>query len=126
WGVRRWAARVPRHPQPVAPDNPFVKVEREMSERIEQALDQYRDVRDEMYERMFKGIYESPLLAAAVGIEPGSLGRRGPQSATWEQDELKRPNRQEVEAQSEQGTLLDAGARLHLSGRPDEGPGQQR
>src|SRR5215468_2513497 len=118
--VKSMAETVRANRQSVAPDNPFVKVEREMSERIEQALDQYRDVRDEMYERMFKGIYESPLLAAAVGIEPGTLGRRGPQSATWEQDELKRLKRQEVESQIEQGTLLDAWARLLLYVRREE------
>src|SRR5262245_62611190 len=91
-----------------------------MSDRIEQALDQYRDVRDEMYERMFKTIYESPWLAAAVGLEPASLGRRGPQSATWEQDELKRLKRQEIESHMEHGTLLDAWARLLLYVRPEE------
>jgi len=73
-----------------------------------------------MYERMFKAIYESPWLAAAVGLEPGSLGRRGPQSATWEQDELKRLKRQEIESHMEQGTLLDAWARLLLYVRPEE------
>ena len=48
-----------------------------------------------------------------------ALGRRGPQSATWEQDELKRLKRQEFEAGIEQGTLLDAWARLLIYVRPE-------
>jgi pimeloyl-ACP methyl ester carboxylesterase len=117
--VKSLAEVVRQNRRPVAPDNPFVQVERDVSGRIEQALDQYRDVRDDMSERMFKAIYESPWLAAAVGAEPGTLGRRGPQSATWEQDELKRLKRQEFEAGVEQGTLLDAWARLLIYVRPE-------
>jgi hypothetical protein len=69
---------------------------------------------------MFKAIYESPWLAAAVGLEPGSLGQRGPQSTNWEQDELKRLKRKEVESHIEEGTLLDAWARLLLYVRHEE------
>ena len=117
--VKSMAETVRANRRSVSPDNPFVKVERDVSGQIEQALDQYRDVRDEMHERMFKAIYESPWLAAAVGAEPGALGRRGPQSTTWEQDELKRLKRQEFEAGVEQGTLLDAWARLLIYVRPE-------
>ena len=117
--VKSMAETVRANRRPVAQDNPFVKVERDVSGQIEQALDQYRDVRDEMSERMFKAIYESPWLAAAVGADADSLGRRGPQSTTWEQDELKRLKRQEFEAGIEQGTLLDAWARLLIYVRPE-------
>jgi hypothetical protein len=96
-----------------------VRANRRPVGQIEQALDQYRDVRDEMSERMFKAIYESPWLAAAVGADAQNLGRRGPQSTTWEQDELKRLKRQEFEAGVEQGTLLDAWARLVIYVRPE-------
>jgi pimeloyl-ACP methyl ester carboxylesterase len=117
--VKSMAETVRENRRPVAPDNPFVAAERQVSDRIEQALDQYRDVRDDMSERMFKAIYESQWLAAAVGVEAGSLGRRGPQSATWEQDELKRLKRKEIESHIEQGTLLDAWARLLIYARPE-------
>ena len=123
--VKSMAETVRANRRPVAPDNPFVKVERDVSGQIEQALDQYRDVRDEMSERMFKAIYESPWLAAAVGADADSLGRRGPQSATWEQDELKRLKRQEFEAGIEQGTLLDAWARLLIYVRPEGSRGRR-
>ena len=89
WWVKWMADSVRANRKPVSPDNPLLKTERDMSGRIEQALDQYRDARDEMSERMFKAIYESPWLAAAVGIDERSLGRRGPRAATWERDELQ-------------------------------------
>ena len=118
-GSSPWPRSSATNRRPVSPDNPFVKVERDVSGRIEQALDQYRDMRDDLYERMFKAIYESPWLAAVVGLEAESLGRRGPQVATWEQEELKRLKRKEVESHIEEGTLLDAWARLLLYVRPE-------
>jgi pimeloyl-ACP methyl ester carboxylesterase len=117
--VKSMAETVRANRRPVSQDNPFVKVERDVSDKIEQALDHYRDVRDDMSERMFKAIYESPWLAAAVGVEAGSLGRRGPQSTTWEQEELKRLKRKELESHIEEGTLLDAWARLIIYVRPE-------
>ncbi|HOM14288.1 MAG TPA: TerB family tellurite resistance protein [Rubrivivax sp.] len=100
--------------QPVAADNPLRQAEQAMSAHIEQSLDQYRDARDEMAERMFKAIYESPWLAAAVGIDAQHAGRRGARAARWEHGELKRMKRKEADAQFEQGTPLDAWARLLL------------
>ena len=111
----KWSADLVRaNRQPVAGDNPLPQLERDMSARIEQALDQYRDARDAMVERMFKAIYESPWLAAAVGLDERSLGRRTARAASWEHDELRRLKRQEAEAQIEQGTAIDAWARLLL------------
>jgi hypothetical protein len=114
WGVKWMADMVRSQRKPVAADNPLLQVEREMSSRIESALDQVRDARDEMSERLFKAIYESPWLAAAVGIDEHSAERRGSRAASWEQDELKRLKRTEAEAHFEQGTPLDAWARLLL------------
>jgi hypothetical protein len=111
----KWMAETVRSQrQPVADDNPWLQAERQVSGRIEQALDQYRDARDAMVERMFKGIYESPWLAAAVGLDEHDPGRRGARAASWEQEELKRLKRKDAEAHFEQGTPLDAWARLLL------------
>ncbi|MDL9997513.1 TerB family tellurite resistance protein [Variovorax sp. J22P240] len=118
--VQAMAENVRANRRAAAPDNPFTKAEREVSGRIEQSLDRVRDVRDEMSERMFKAIYEAPWLAAAVGLGGDALGRRGPKSATWEQDELKRLKRQEIESQFETGTVVDAWARLLLYVRREE------
>jgi pimeloyl-ACP methyl ester carboxylesterase len=118
--VQAMAESVRTHRRTAAPDNPFTKAEREVSGRIEQSLDRVRDAKDAMSERMFKAIYEAPWLAAAVGLGADALGRRGPPSATWEHDELKRLKRQEVESQFETGSLLDAWARILLYVRREE------
>jgi len=107
--------------QSVAKDNSFLKAEQQVSGQIEDALDRYRDVRDDLVERMFKAIYESPWLAAAVGMTAGNGSARGPAEATWEHEELRRLKRAEIEAQIDTGTLLDAWARLLLYvGRQDK------
>ena len=109
----KWAADAVRQQRlPVADDNPWRQAERRMSTQIEQALDQVRDARDEMAERMFKALYGSPWLSAAVGIDdPASPPAK---AANWEQQELRRMKRLAAEAQFEQGTLLDAWARMLL------------
>jgi pimeloyl-ACP methyl ester carboxylesterase len=124
--VKATAEMVRANRQPVAPDNPFLKAEQKVSTQIEEALDRYRDVRDDFCERLFKGLYESPWLAAAVGIAPGSQGQRGARDTTWEREELKRLKLQEIESWVESGTLADAFARLVLylapGDRADERP----
>lgn len=118
--VQAAAENVRANRRAVAPGNPFIEAEREMSRRIESSLDQVRDARDDLVERAFKAIYESPWLAAAVGLAPDALGKRGPGSASWEQDELKRLRRREIESQFESGSLLDAWARMLLYVRREE------
>jgi hypothetical protein len=56
-----------RHP--VAADNPFARAEREAGDRIESALEGYGRSRDLLHERLFLGIYGSPLLQALVGLK---------------------------------------------------------
>ena len=119
WWVRPMAEAVRANRQPIAPDNPFLKAEQKVSGQIEDGLDRYRDARDDLMERVFKGLYESPWLAAAVGIEPGFHSKRGARSASWEREELKRLKRQDVESWMENGSLADAWARLVLYLRPE-------
>ncbi|MCK8784586.1 DUF3141 domain-containing protein [Roseomonas sp. NAR14] len=56
--------------RPAAPDNPFVTLEGNFSQRVEEALDRYRDLRDEMAEKTFLGFYGLPVLQALVGLGP--------------------------------------------------------
>ncbi|HEY1290378.1 MAG TPA: TerB family tellurite resistance protein [Burkholderiales bacterium] len=121
WWVKSAAQWVRENRQPVSADNPFAQAEKTVSGQIEEALDRYRDVRDDLLERMFKGIYESPWLAAAVGTPGGNGKARGPAEATWEHEELKRLKLKEIESQIESGSLVDAWARLLLYvGREDK------
>ena len=119
WWVKAAAEAVRANRQPVAPDNPFSQAEKKLSGQIEEALDRYRDVRDDFAERLFKGLYESPWLAAAVGIPAGSRSERDSRDASWEREELKRLKLEEIESWVESGTLADAWARLVLYIRPE-------
>jgi hypothetical protein len=114
WWVKASAEWVRANRQPVSPDSPFVQMEKKVSAQVEEALDRYRDARDAASERLFKALYESPWLAAAVGILPGSRSQRGVRAPTWEREELKRLKLQEIETWVETGTLVDAWARLLL------------
>jgi len=112
--VKAMAQTVRENRRPAAADNPFVRAERQGSERIEQSLDAFRDIRDGMYERMFKAIYGSPWLAAAVGLSADRVRRRGPKAPTWEYEELKRLKRLMAESHMEVGTVLDGWVRIAL------------
>jgi hypothetical protein len=120
WWVKPAAEWIRANRQPVAPENPFAQAEKKVSAQIEEALDRYRDARDAASERLFKALYESPWLAAAVGIQPGSRSQRGAAAPAWEREELKRLKLAEIEDWVETGTLADAWARLLLYlGRED-------
>jgi hypothetical protein len=54
WWVKATAEWVRENRQPVAADNPLAQAEKKMSAQIEDALDRYRDVRDDLVERLFK------------------------------------------------------------------------
>ena len=79
--MAEWVTREPRVRSP--PDNPFLGMQKSMSEQIVAALDAWRDMRDAWSEKMFLAIYGSPALQAAVGIDPaaGRPRRRAPKSA---------------------------------------------
>ena len=60
------------HRSAVAPDNPFVGWQENMSKQIIAALDAWRDARDRAVEQSFFAIYGSPAVQAAVGVDPAS------------------------------------------------------
>jgi hypothetical protein len=72
--VERLAAEVRARRRPVAADNPFVALERRMSENIESALTRYGDARDRMTARVFNAVYGSPWVQAALGLRAGLGG----------------------------------------------------
>jgi pimeloyl-ACP methyl ester carboxylesterase len=55
-----------------APDNPLVQMQESASRQIVGALDSWRDMVEKASERTFLAVYGSPLLQAAVGIDPAS------------------------------------------------------
>ncbi len=83
-GLLRGAAEQAREQRrPAAADNPLLALQEHMSKQIVAGLDAWRDARDAMNESMFLSIYGSPLLQAAVGIDPADAhpARRAGKSA---------------------------------------------
>jgi pimeloyl-ACP methyl ester carboxylesterase len=68
--LKPWADIVRGNRLQVSPDNPFLHMEKKADDAIGTAWNQYRDKRDNMYEKTFKALYESPVLAAATGFKP--------------------------------------------------------
>ena len=68
--------------KPVAADNPFVKLQEQVSEQIVASLDAVRDMNESISERIFLSIYGSPMLQAAVGVDPAATHplRKAPHS----------------------------------------------
>jgi hypothetical protein len=68
--VKASADRVRQDRQPVAADNPFLQLEQAASRQIVATLDAWRDVSESWAERTFLSVFGSPMLQAAVGIDP--------------------------------------------------------
>ena len=68
--VGQAAQQVREDRRAVAQDNPLVKMQEVASNGIVDALDSWRDITEQMSEKMFLSIYGSPVLQAAVGIDP--------------------------------------------------------
>ena len=69
--IRAMAEQVQEKRAPAAANNPFVAFQNMMSDQIVAGLDAWRDMNEFLSERMFLSVYGSPLLQAAVGIDPG-------------------------------------------------------
>jgi pimeloyl-ACP methyl ester carboxylesterase len=64
------AEEVRKNRRSIAPDNPFIATQENVSKQIVGALDDWRDLMETVAERTFLTVYGSPALQAAVGIDP--------------------------------------------------------
>jgi pimeloyl-ACP methyl ester carboxylesterase len=55
---------------PAAADNPFILMQQQFSKAMVDALNLFRDLRDELVEHTFHAIYGSPLVQTTCGISP--------------------------------------------------------
>ena len=60
------------HRKPIAADNPFLAFQETVSKNIVSTLDHWRDAQEALSETLFLTIYGSPVVQAAVGIDPQS------------------------------------------------------
>ncbi len=91
----------------VAPDNPWLQAEIKNSTAIRRGWDNFRDVRDAGYEKLFKAIYESPQLARMVGFTPKNRER-----AHHGMNEQMRARQKEHESWFEHGNVESGFLRL--------------
>jgi hypothetical protein len=68
--IEAMADWVRHHRTAAAADNPFIQLQESASRLIVAALDGWRDLRDNFAEWTFLSAYGSPLLQAALGIDP--------------------------------------------------------
>jgi len=68
--IKVLADRAREERKPVSGDNPFLALQGKMSSQIVANLDAWREMTEALSEHMFMSIYGSPLLQAAVGIDP--------------------------------------------------------
>jgi hypothetical protein len=104
--LAQMAEQVREHRQPAGGDNLFRSLEHAMSQQIVGALDGWRDLTNALAEWTFLTIYGSPLLQAAVGIDPyGCPSRRAGKSVLHRQFVERRMA--ELKARITQGCLRE-------------------
>jgi hypothetical protein len=64
------AEEVRKNRQPSSADNPFIALQEIASDQIVATLDAWREFSEAFAERTFLNVYGSPMLQAAVGIDP--------------------------------------------------------
>jgi hypothetical protein len=112
--VRAMAETVRENRRPVPDDNPYLKVQQQISEQIVKSLDAWRDVRDATSEAFFMNTYGSPVLQALAGLHrPGGEAR--PTRIRDEAHEaLVRMRIEEIKSRVEEGGSLEALIRIMI------------
>jgi pimeloyl-ACP methyl ester carboxylesterase len=111
--------------RPIAADNPFVALEQAVSRQIVAGLDAWRDGMEALAEATFLSVYGSPLLQAAVGIDPFDTRPLRRASKTALHRQALEARIEELKAQMNNGGLREGLARSLLyvamaSGAADE------
>jgi len=70
------AEQVRENRRQAAPDNVFLQMQEQFSKNIIQALDGFRDFRDQSLEQIFHAIYGQPFLQAVVGLRASDKSPR--------------------------------------------------
>jgi len=92
----------------VAPDNPFLALEKRVSDGIVQAFDGYRDTRNAACERFFETVYGSIGLQALLGMRADANPPRRHPGEEPEQRHLVRQRAAELQAHISDGGLREA------------------
>jgi hypothetical protein len=112
--VSALAQQVRENRVPAPPDNSLLQLQELGSRQITAGLDAWRDMRDAMAEWTFMTVYGSPLLQAAVGIDPADARRPRQAGTTALHRQLVDARIAELEAKVPQGGLREAFVRTIL------------
>src|SRR3954454_14984193 len=125
--VASWAEQVRANRRPVGADNPFLAVERMMSDWIAGGLEAWGKARDSIAEETFLQLYGAPWLQAAIGLagdDPQTRGRRFARDLAREA--VAKQMEAHLEQQIETGGLCEAAVRALLYIRMPDGVADER
>ena len=112
--VQTMADRAREDRKPVGADNPFVALQKTVSEQIVANLDAWRDMTETFAERMFLAVYGSPVVQAAVGIDPADTRPLRKAGKTPLHQELVQTRIAELKSRIAAGGLRECLARAML------------
>lgn len=108
--VKSLAEQVSEDRKQVSIDNPFLAFQKEISKQIVCALDSWRDSQEAISEATFLAVYGSPVLQAAVGIDPQSTPSRRQEMSAAHHEMLDR-RVTELKSRIGEGGLREAAIR---------------
>jgi DNA-binding transcriptional MerR regulator len=108
--VKSLAERASEDRKPVSTDNPFMAFQEQVSKQIVHALDSWRDSQEALSEAIFLGVYGSPAVQAAVGIDPQSAPSRR-QEMSAKHREMLQARIAELKSRIGDGGLREAAVR---------------
>jgi pimeloyl-ACP methyl ester carboxylesterase/tellurite resistance protein len=115
WPLKIAAEMVRQNRRPAAPDNPYVKAEKQVAQQIETALDRYRDLRDRGQEQLFKSLYNAPLVEALAGLRAPYADDRKPRARDEHAERLLEARIAAIKAREEHGGFVEAVLRIMLA-----------
>ena len=110
--VAQFADYVRAKRTPASADNPFIAMQQQFSQAMVDALNLFRDCRDDLVERTFHAVYGSPLVQAACGISQNDGAPRprpglSPSILLAAEEEKRR-----LKGRIAEGDAVDAAARV--------------
>jgi hypothetical protein len=108
--VKSTAEQVRENRKLISTDNPFLAFQEQVSKQIVHALDGWRDSQEALSEAMFLSIYGSPVLQAAVGIDPQSTPSHR-QEMSAKHREMLQARIKELKSRIGEGGLREAAIR---------------
>jgi pimeloyl-ACP methyl ester carboxylesterase len=111
-GVAQAANYVRAERVPAAADNSFVDMQQQFSNAMVDALNLFRDLRDEHVERSFHAVYGSPLVQAACGISSNDGPARQRPGLLPSILAATEAEKRRLRGRVAQGDIFDAAARI--------------